>query len=506
VVVAPHGGRRPPAAHEGSGRSARKVNDLYTADLAEELADALGAACVVNRSLDRNQLDLNRISQVTTRAAWFLALIEMLIDDALVHHRRVEVLFLHGWNVIQPKCDLGIGHTLVDATVAAEHGEALTVSPAYALERLGALQAACVARDIATTFGQRYPARHPNNLLQLFRHGVTCPAAPRLAAWVAQRRVEAVQLELGVPLRWPGPYRRAFLGAARAAFGAGRRAARRLPDEATRQCSARPAVATAAPGSLQLYDQRAGIALTARVERTAAHTIGRLLLFLGRERLAMFIGEDPHGPRPAHMGPQFTPTPDGVRLRFHGPVLSAGDGTLYVDLEQGFAASSLCPVAVDLLFRPGLSADYGAASGWIEVAGRRHQIETPAFGRQGVLQGAAAGWSSHLSLSAAFGARRALRVRHEFPGKGGALHELTAAGERVHAVPALSIRFDGDRYTPAQILIGGDAALRCEPLSRMVITRPLPAHRHARVTFGAARFVDAGSEGFGFYEYGRALV
>jgi hypothetical protein len=40
----------------------------------------------------------------------------------------------------------------------------------------------------------------------------------------------------------------------------------------------------------------------------------------------------------------------------------------------------------------------------------------------------------------------------------------------------------------------------------MAITRPLAAHRHARVTFGAARFTRDGAEGFGFYEYARALV
>src|SRR5262245_9712536 len=86
LIIAPHGGRRPPATRLGVSRGGRKVNDLYTADLAAELADELGAACVVNASLDRNQLDLNRISQVTARAAWFLTLIEELLEDILARH------------------------------------------------------------------------------------------------------------------------------------------------------------------------------------------------------------------------------------------------------------------------------------------------------------------------------------------------------------------------------------------------------------------------------------
>src|SRR5262249_32440245 len=167
LVIAPHGGRRPALSRGGAGRSMRKVNDLFTADLAEELAAALGAAYVVNPALDRNQLDLNRISQVTARAAWFLALIEELLAHALARPRRGEVLFGHGWNVTQPKCDVGVGHALDDATAAAQHREALTVSPAYATGRLADLQAGCAALGIAVTFGLRYPARHPNNLLQL---------------------------------------------------------------------------------------------------------------------------------------------------------------------------------------------------------------------------------------------------------------------------------------------------------------------------------------------------
>src|SRR6185369_7116258 len=116
-------------------------------------------------------------------------------------HACAEVLFVHGWNVVQPKCDIGVGHALADALAAHAHAEELTISPGYAEHRLGRLRALCAAEGIATAFGERYAARHPNNLLQLFRPTANgSAAAPRLAEWVATRRVEAVQLELGVPV------------------------------------------------------------------------------------------------------------------------------------------------------------------------------------------------------------------------------------------------------------------------------------------------------------------
>jgi len=515
LVIAPHGGRRP-FAHSGAARETpgpRKVNDLYTAGLAEELADALDGALIVNPTLDRNQLDLNRISQVAARAPWFLALIDALLDDILARHACAEVLFVHGWNVVQPKCDLGVGHALADPSDAAALASALTISPAYAAQRLARLRTQCAAVGIDTTFGERYAARHPNNLLQLFRAGAVCAAAsPRLTGWVTARRVEAVQLELGVPVRWPGVWRRAFLQAAAAAFtgSAGARAgveplvpSAAAPSPRARARPTQPALSP--PASLQLYDPRAGLGLTARLDGGASGVSGRVLLFLGGDRVALFLGEDPRTTGRSRDGPDFTATPAGFELRFDGPALVADDGSLYVDLERAFAASQLCAVALELDFRRGLSADYGPASGWIAIDGVRHRIEAPAFARHGILQRSAHAWSSQIALSAAFGEQAAVRVRSEFPGSG-ALRELTRDGEIAHALPPISVCFDGDRYTPARIRIGDGAELCCQPLSRMAITRPLAAHRQARVTFGAARFIRAAAEGYGFYEYARVLV
>src|SRR5579862_8152669 len=132
LIIAPHGGRRASGALGAAAWRERKVNDLHTAHVATELADVLDGALIVNPTLDRNELDLNRISQVAGRAPWFLALIEMLLDDILLRHPRAEVVFVHGWNVVQPKCDIGVGQRLADAAAAGLNAEALTVSPEYA--------------------------------------------------------------------------------------------------------------------------------------------------------------------------------------------------------------------------------------------------------------------------------------------------------------------------------------------------------------------------------------
>src|SRR5439155_5118450 len=77
------------------------------------------------------------------------------------------------------------------------------------------------AAGIAMSIGTRYPASHRNNLLQLFTPG-RCdsdnPHVRQLAHWAAGGRVHAVQLELGIPLRWPGEWRERLVTAIVAAL------------------------------------------------------------------------------------------------------------------------------------------------------------------------------------------------------------------------------------------------------------------------------------------------
>ena len=69
LLIAPHGGR--------AGLAARstlhpKVNDLGTAEITREIATRLGARALINRAMDRNELDCNRLSQLSQRAPWLL--------------------------------------------------------------------------------------------------------------------------------------------------------------------------------------------------------------------------------------------------------------------------------------------------------------------------------------------------------------------------------------------------------------------------------------------------
>ena len=71
VLVAPHGGRRPTDAPI---TDSIKVNDLYTAELTHDLAAQTRSYALINHTHDRNELDLNRVSQVKQEAPWVFSL------------------------------------------------------------------------------------------------------------------------------------------------------------------------------------------------------------------------------------------------------------------------------------------------------------------------------------------------------------------------------------------------------------------------------------------------
>lgn len=497
LLVAPHGGRRQGARPE---RRPVKVNDLHTAALAEELAEALDAGLIANPVLDRNQLDLNRISQVARAAPWFPALLETLLAEILARHERAEVLFLHGWNTLQPKCDIGIGQPLDEAADAAAHAGALTTSVGYVVTRLAALRAACAARGIAAPFGERYPARHANNVLQLFRRRPGGELAPRLRAWVAAGRLDAVQLELAAPLRWPGPLRAAFAAAVREAFA--------FPAPRPIAPGPAPAPATAAvapasaPAALQVYAPGSGIGLSARLDpRRGGGVSGRLLLFLGGSRVALFTGEGPHPAPLSGAGPHFAAAADGLRLTFDGWALHAADGGLYVDLERALAASHLLAVRADLVFSR-RAGEHGRVRGTLALDGAVERIDAPGFAPAGPVE---VGWRSHLSLRAGFADGTAVSVRHRVPGEA-LLEEHAGAAPTRRPLASLAVTFDGDPHTPRRVVAAdGAGGLVAEPTARMAIVRPLGGGRRARVTLGVARVERAGTAGFGFYEYARVV-
>src|SRR5438132_9240877 len=195
------------------------MNDLHTASLTAELAALLGGPALINEAHDRNDVDLNRVSEAHQRAPWFLERLADLVDAAVRRHGRATLLALHGWNVVQPVVDLGLGCTPGENPFAV--GRAAAVSPAFAARALPRLVEACHARGIAATVGARYPARHRENLLQLFTPRYAEDSRPLVRALAARAAlVDAVQLELGIALRWPGAWRSRFLDACAAALPA----------------------------------------------------------------------------------------------------------------------------------------------------------------------------------------------------------------------------------------------------------------------------------------------
>src|SRR5271157_5484211 len=106
LLIAPHGGRAEPRTRSMLNP---KVNDLHTADITRGLAARLGASALINVAMDRNRLDCNRLSQIIERAPWLLEMIAERVGIIAERHGRVTVLLIHGWNIIEPRVDFGLG-------------------------------------------------------------------------------------------------------------------------------------------------------------------------------------------------------------------------------------------------------------------------------------------------------------------------------------------------------------------------------------------------------------
>lgn len=218
VFVAPHGGLRRRPIRRGDS-----VNDLHTAGIAWELAERLDAHAIVNHGLDRNDIDLNRISHLALRAPAVLGLLAAAIDAASQAGQGEQggqagqggevplVLFVHGWNMVVPCCDIGIG-------LKRRGGRLTGRFPVLSRERydttIAAIERELASRGISAAIGRRYTASGRDNAAQLFsgRHaGHEHEEVAALGRLAAAGRVDAAQLELGIPLRWPGASRDALV-------------------------------------------------------------------------------------------------------------------------------------------------------------------------------------------------------------------------------------------------------------------------------------------------------
>jgi hypothetical protein len=327
----------------------------------------------VNDALDRNDVDLNRVSTAHDRAPGFLATLADLLEQIVARHERAVVLVVHGWNVVQPVVDLGIGYRPGRHAPGAPPGP--TASPAFVADAVLPLVRALEARGIAAPLGARYPARGRENLLQLFTARYLDDARPlvrRLAA--LGRACEGVQLELGLPVRWPGAWRarlvEAIVECVPALLG-------RAPGPVT---TAIPAPldppASIRPRSLEFAgDGRCGLMA---IDRLGA----RLLLFGERDELLLFTGERTGGERAGQVGGlSFDPGEHGrQRLRYRGPLLRFPDTTPFLDLEHGLGRSTLVNADLALDYEPAHAGvcPFGSVVGTLTVEGQTEPIRATA--------------------------------------------------------------------------------------------------------------------------------
>jgi hypothetical protein len=374
VLVAPHGGRRDPVRRPWSAGGLR-TNDLHTAALAAELARATGAAALINDATDRNDVDLNRISEAEARAPAFLAALARLLDDTVARHGRATVLTVHGWNVVQPAVDLGLG-CLPGAEPCVVPARA-AVSSAFAAVGVPALVAACAARGITATLGARYPARQRENLLQLFTPRYRDDPRPLVRRIAAHAGVtDAVQLELGIPLRWPGDWRDRWVEACRAALPALRGAASDRPPAVT----VPRAVPAAGHPPLRFEFTSPTLAGLVGVEAERA----RLLLFPGGEELLLFTGERTVEVGRHVAGLRVRPRPGGgLLVEFRGPLLRFPDTSPFLDLERGLATALLTVAEVSLAFVPDVSESFGSVSGAVLLDGAELPVRGGGFTEEG---------------------------------------------------------------------------------------------------------------------------
>ena len=363
LLIAPHGGRAE-SAFRGPNP---KVNDLHTAEITRTLADRFGASALINFAMDRNRLDCNRLGQLVERAPWLLEIVARRVEEMVARHGRAIVLLIHGWNIIEPRVDFGLGARLRNGRlVPAGHGH-ISAGDEFINRTVVAIAERLRAGGIVPDFGIRYPAGGFHNLLQVFttRHLESpLPALRRLATIAATGAIDAVQLELSVAVRMPGSMRNCALDAISAAF----------PIDAAQACDGAPTievvravVRTPAPkapapaalkaprtgiparAGIEFFDPSAGIGATASFDLGPTAMGARIMMMLDHRRVALFTGEGAvhrDGGR-ISLGPLALHAEGReIALTFRGPAVVVPDARAYLSIERALASGILDEAAL----------------------------------------------------------------------------------------------------------------------------------------------------------------
>ncbi len=531
LLIAPHGGRAGPESH---ALLAPRVNDLHTAELTRELAGRLDAAALINAGMDRNLVDCNRLSQVVARAPWLLAMIAERLERMVAEKGRALVLAIHGWNLIEPRVDIGVGLTEHAGTLAPSRDAHVSVSDRFLSGTLRALINRLGRAGIVSTFGMRYPAGGAQNLVQAFtgRHlRSEVVALRRIAALGARGVIEAVQLELSIALRFPGALRHDAVesmvevltreGDAAACNGNLMTVARRTSGMPTSR--RHPAVRRSARLGFEFYDPQTRIGAMASFDLGAGRGGGRVMILTPSGAVVLFTGERGahYEPGRLRVGPLSLEASGGrPRLEFAGPALVTPDAEAYINIERALSLSSLeTETELSIEFQPEVSFDLDSARASAESDGARG-LSTCFGGFSGrlrvgakdySLQGVSRIGSAFTALGdGSFEGRRMLWARGESGREFEAVQaaEFLADGEwRPACAPAVCriIALDPPRTIRASLTApsGEELSLAGEIVSCVPLLRSDARGGRFRTMVGFAEFEIGGQSGFGMFEYSR---
>ncbi|MGC2494090.1 hypothetical protein [Candidatus Binatus sp.] len=353
LLIAPHGGRAEPRTRSMLNP---KVNDLHTAEITRGLAARLGASALINVAMDRNRLDCNRLSQIIERAPWLLELIAERVDAMVARHGRVTVLLIHGWNIIEPRLDFGLGLRTLGGELRPPGSACVSACDDFINGPLAGLAERLHRHGIKPTYGMRYPGGGLQNLLQAFtaRHRQSPNAALRSISEIATNGViDAAQLELSVALRMPGELRARCEDAIAEVFsGNGSPDVARAPIAINRapqppvRSEIGAAATVAAPGriGIEFYDPAARFGAMASFDVGGAGMGARIMMLFDQHRAALFTAEG----RPTRSASAVTHGPLSMRregesivLAFRGPAVIVPDATAYLSIERALASGRL---------------------------------------------------------------------------------------------------------------------------------------------------------------------
>ena len=561
LLIAPHGGRAGPAAR---ATLHPKVNDLETAAITRDLAHRFHASALINAGMDRNEIDCNRLSQIAARAPWMLDLIADRVSQIVDRHGRATVLLIHGWNVIEPRIDFGLGLRHANGRLRPPAGAHVSASDQFINGPVAALFVHLNAAGIIPTFGLRYPGGASQNLLQAFteRHAQSeIEALRRLADLAATRVIDALQLEMSVAVRLAGGLRTRGIAALTEVFGGAANVP--LPPGASAQAgtivvdrtpraTVEPKVAVSATPppvriGIEFYDSTARIGGMASFDFGSGAAGARIMMLFDDCCAALFTGEG----KPSRDGGELRLGPlelaidsRGGRLSFRGPAVIVNDGAAYLSVENALARSSLdsnmvVTATIDLdtatqssnstegtvetLFERtiggvgggGRSAVFGRLRGTMVIGGVRREIAAVARIGASFTGLEPQRFETRRMIWACFpdAPERAALEARAWTFTASEAHRTArvfGAGEwREYQLDAIELETPapGARPDPFSAAIttpqGDDATLHGIADAFMTLSRPGPDHTRIHTSIGFANYRLGDSTGAGMFEYSR---